>query len=145
MFFAATASPGSWTKKTGCHPLLLFMAVSMIPNVWHSSSYCMPHSWLTQFGAFSLNQPVLSASPTTEPTFEKSSTVRSPTSNPTPFANKEQLGKPQNGTQPIVQCVIGLRSLISHQLIIVGQKKCYWDLCRTISTITVLSPSLPTI
>ena len=26
------------------------MAVSMILNTWHSSSYCMRHSWLTQCG-----------------------------------------------------------------------------------------------
>ena len=33
------------------------MAVSMIPTIWHSSTCCM--RWLTQFGVFSLNQPVL--------------------------------------------------------------------------------------
>ena len=41
------------------HPLLLFMAVTMIINMWHSSGYRMPHSWLTQVAAFSVNQPVL--------------------------------------------------------------------------------------
>ena len=45
-------------KNWPCHPLPLFMAVSMILNLWHSSSYCMPHSWLTQFGAFSSSLPL---------------------------------------------------------------------------------------
>ena len=46
-------------KKWLCHPLpLLFMAVGINPNAWRSSSYCMRYSWLTQFGAFSLNQAV---------------------------------------------------------------------------------------
>ena len=46
-------------RKNGlCYPLpLLFMAVGMIRNVRHSSSDCMRHSWLTQFGVFCLNQP----------------------------------------------------------------------------------------
>ena len=45
-----------------CHPLPpMFMAVSMIPNMWHSSScYCMRHySWLTKFGVLCLNQIVI--------------------------------------------------------------------------------------
>ena len=57
----ASASPinrSFLTKKTGCHPLALFMAVSMIPNMWHSSCYCMRHSWLTKFGVIYLNQLV---------------------------------------------------------------------------------------
>ena len=29
------------------------MAVSMIPNIWHSSCYCVRHSWLTKFGVIS--------------------------------------------------------------------------------------------
>ena len=35
--FATSASPRSRTKNWPCHPLPLFMAVRMIPNVWHSS------------------------------------------------------------------------------------------------------------
>ena len=34
------------------------MAVSMILNMWHSSWYCIRHSWLTKFGASCLNQLV---------------------------------------------------------------------------------------
>ena len=56
--FGASTSPRSFTKKMLCHPLPLFMAVSMIPNMWHSSCYCMRHSWLTQFGVLCLNQLV---------------------------------------------------------------------------------------
>ena len=33
--FGASASPRSLPKKWLCHPLSLFMAVSMIPNMWH--------------------------------------------------------------------------------------------------------------
>ena len=48
--FATSVSPinRSWTKKlamspssTVCHPLPPFMAVSMILNMWHWSSYCI--------------------------------------------------------------------------------------------------------
>ena len=57
--FGASASPRSLTKKNWlCHPLALFMAVSMIPNMWHSSCYWMRHSWLTKFGFLRLNQLV---------------------------------------------------------------------------------------
>ena len=57
--FAASASPRFGTKKVAMSPLpLLFMAFMMIPNMLHSSCYCVRHSWLTQFGVFSLNQPV---------------------------------------------------------------------------------------
>ena len=35
----------------------LLMAVSVMLNMWRSSSYRKRHSWLTHFGAFSLNQP----------------------------------------------------------------------------------------
>ena len=49
-------------KKAGhlCHPLpLLFMAVSMIPNTWHSSCYCMRHSFVVhEIGVICLNQLV---------------------------------------------------------------------------------------
>ena len=45
-------------KKTGCCPLPLPMAVSMIQNVRRSSCYCMRHSWLTKFGLKCLNQLV---------------------------------------------------------------------------------------
>ena len=56
--FGASASPRSITNNGLCHSLSLLMAVSMILNMWHSSSYCMRHSLRTKFGAFSLNQPV---------------------------------------------------------------------------------------
>ena len=58
--FAASASPGTSTKKNWlCHPPPLFMTVTMIQNMWHSE-YCKRHSWLTQFGASCLNHPVAS-------------------------------------------------------------------------------------
>ena len=57
--FGASASPRSLTKKTDCRPLTLFMAVSMIPNRWHSSCYCKRHSCLTKFGVLRLNQLVV--------------------------------------------------------------------------------------
>ena len=56
--FATDASPRSWTKNW-LHNLPMFMAVSMILNMWHSSSYCMQHPWRTLCGAISLNQLVL--------------------------------------------------------------------------------------
>ena len=43
-------------QKWLCHPLPLFMAVSMMLSMWYSSRYCMRHSWRTHFGAISLNQ-----------------------------------------------------------------------------------------
>ena len=46
-----------------CHPLPLFMPASSILNMWHSCSYRMRHSWLTQFGAISLNQAVAGSFP----------------------------------------------------------------------------------
>ena len=51
---------GPWQKKKLCHPLPLFMAVSMIVNtaMWHSSCWCMRHSWLTKFGVLCLNKLV---------------------------------------------------------------------------------------
>ena len=52
--FGASASPKSLTKKRLCHPLPLIMAVSMIPNMWHSSCERMRHSWLTKFWGFML-------------------------------------------------------------------------------------------
>ena len=56
--FGARASPRSWTKNWLCPPLPLFVAVSMIPNMLHSSGYCMRYSWLTEFGVLLLNQLV---------------------------------------------------------------------------------------
>ena len=58
--FAASASPRGvlGTKKWLCHPLPLFTAVSMILTMCQVISYRMRHSWLTQFGAFSLNRPI---------------------------------------------------------------------------------------
>ena len=57
--FAASASPTNRTStKKLANPLPLFMAVSMTPNMWHSSRYCKRQLWLIQFGAFSLNQLV---------------------------------------------------------------------------------------
>ena len=44
--FGTNANPRSITKKWLFHPLPLFMAVSMIPNMWHPSCYYMRHSWL---------------------------------------------------------------------------------------------------
>ena len=46
--------PKSWV----CHLLPLFMAVGMIPTLWHSSGCCMRHLWLTKFGVLCLNQLV---------------------------------------------------------------------------------------
>ena len=58
-FSALAPVLGSQQKDWLCHSVPPFMAVSMIPNVWHSSCYyCMRHSWLTKFGAISLNQLV---------------------------------------------------------------------------------------
>ena len=56
-----SASPTSLTKKLAiCHPLPLFMAVSMIPNMWPSSCDCMRHSWsATKFEVIRLNQLVV--------------------------------------------------------------------------------------
>ena len=56
--FGASASPRPLTKNLLWHPLPLIMAVSMISNMWHSSCYCMRHSWLTKFGVLCLNQLV---------------------------------------------------------------------------------------
>ena len=54
---APVLGPGQ--KKTGCVTLFhLFMAASMILKMWHSGSYCMRHSWQSQFGTISLNQLV---------------------------------------------------------------------------------------
>ena len=39
-----------------CHRLPLFMAVSMILNMRHSSRYCKRHSWRRKFGVFISNQ-----------------------------------------------------------------------------------------
>ena len=50
--FGASASPRL------CHPFPLFMAVRMIPNMWHSRCYCIRHSWLTKFGGVTL-EPAL--------------------------------------------------------------------------------------
>ena len=46
--FGASASLRFLTKKKWlCHPLpLLFMEVSIIPNIWHSNCYCMQHSFV---------------------------------------------------------------------------------------------------
>ena len=49
---------GPQLKNWPCHPILLFMAVSAIPKVWQSNSYCKQHSWLTKLGYFGLNQLV---------------------------------------------------------------------------------------
>ena len=35
------------------------MAVSIIPIMWHSSCYCMRHSWLTKIGVSCLNQLIV--------------------------------------------------------------------------------------
>ena len=56
--FGASTSPRPFTKKWLCHPLPLFVAVSMIPNMWHSSWQCMRHSWLTNPGFSCLDQLV---------------------------------------------------------------------------------------
>ena len=62
--FAVSASPRSCTKKLATYVTLFrcwWRSVRyqvIIPGMWHSNSYCMWHSWLTQFGLFSLNQPV---------------------------------------------------------------------------------------
>ena len=45
-------------KKTDLVTLSLFMAVSMLLNMQHPSSYCLRHSWLTPFRAISFNQLV---------------------------------------------------------------------------------------
>ena len=53
--FSALAPVLGPSQKNGlCHPLPLFMAVSMIPNMWHSSCYCMRQSWLTKIGVICL-------------------------------------------------------------------------------------------
>ena len=50
---------GPEQKNWLCHRLtLLFMAVSRILNMWHSSGYCMRHSRRTKFGTITLNQLV---------------------------------------------------------------------------------------
>ena len=56
--FGASASPRSLTKNWLCPTLPLFVAVSMIPSMLHSSGYCMQHSWLTEFSVLWLNQLV---------------------------------------------------------------------------------------
>ena len=43
---------GPQQKNWLYHPLPLLMAVSMVPNIWHSSCFCMRHSWLTTFGGY---------------------------------------------------------------------------------------------
>ena len=58
-FFGASATPRSFTKKTGY--LTLFhcswrSAWYQICDIW--SCYCMRHSWLTKFGVLCLNQLV---------------------------------------------------------------------------------------
>ena len=57
-----TRMPWSTWKRL-CHPLALFMSVSMIPNMWHSSCYCMRHWWLTKIGDLCLNQLVVADPP----------------------------------------------------------------------------------
>ena len=59
--FGASASPKFLKKKLDI-PLFhcLFMAVSLIPSMWHPSCYIrsMRHSWLTKFGVLCWNQLV---------------------------------------------------------------------------------------
>ena len=62
-FSALAPVLGPEQKNWLCHPLPLFMAVSMIPNMWHSSCKFMRHSWLTKFGVLCLNQLVYSYKP----------------------------------------------------------------------------------
>ena len=50
---------GPQQKSWLCHPIPLFMAVSMMQNTWHSSGYCTRHSWLTKLGVIRLNQVVV--------------------------------------------------------------------------------------
>ena len=57
-FSALAPVLGPWRKDWLCYPLPLFTAVSTIPNMWHSSCYCMRRSWQTKFGGLSLNQLV---------------------------------------------------------------------------------------
>ena len=58
-FFGASTSPRPFIIKSWLwHPLPLFMAISMIPNMWHSIFSCMRHSWTTEFGVWCLNQLV---------------------------------------------------------------------------------------
>ena len=49
-----SARPRTCTNKTRyevCHSLLLFIAVSVIRNIWHSSRKGKRHSWMTKFGS----------------------------------------------------------------------------------------------
>ena len=58
-FSAKGGSPKSLTKELAVSASsTVFMAVSMIPNVWHSSCCCMRHSWLTKFGVIRLTHLV---------------------------------------------------------------------------------------
>ena len=50
---------GPKQKHWLCHPAPLFVAVSMMSNMWPSSCCWGRHSWLTKFGVLSLNQLVL--------------------------------------------------------------------------------------
>ena len=49
---------GPLTKFWLCHPLRLFMGVSIIPPMWHLSKYCDRHLCLTYFEFLWLNQLV---------------------------------------------------------------------------------------
>ena len=58
--FASSASPTHLFDKGRAvyPPLVLVNLVSIIANMWHSSSGCMRHSWPAKFGAFCLNERV---------------------------------------------------------------------------------------
>ena len=46
------------TKIWLCHPLRLFIAVSMIPRIRLLGGYCGRHLLMTEFGVFTVNPPV---------------------------------------------------------------------------------------
>ena len=56
----SSIAPPSWpqTKIWLCHPFRLFVAVSMIPRIRLLGGYCGRHVLMTEFGVFTVNQPV---------------------------------------------------------------------------------------